>query len=375
MANEPDPPGAPPGAPPEGPDASAPVTPATAPGRATPPASAGGPSSVVYDAPRPVLRRLVFMGLTAVLFLGGSEVALRVAGVPHRDPTKEFTHNEIYWVQPPNQHLEPLTHKETGATFRVSTDANGLRAPLHAQEKADGVFRVMTLGCSTTFGWGVNDEETYPYLLEQNLNAGGHKVEVINGGQPGYSSFQGLWLWKKTLAAYKPDLVIFGYIVQDSRSVAYSDSSQAMLQGNQDFLKENFLYQFHLYMLLKNLVNEYRLEAKDKPSEGGVFRVSPEEYVDNIRAFKANADAVGAKLMLFGYPLEREGYTGTHRRILHAAADKLKVPVYDPQPDFEQYSAQETLYFPQDRGHANAAGNAKIADGVTQFLVAQQLVP
>ncbi len=324
---------------------------------------------------RPVAQRLVFTVVTLGLFLGGSEVALRVAGVPKKDPTKDFTHNEIYWVQPPNQHLEPLTHKETGDTFRVSTDANGLRAPLHPQEKSGTTFRIMTLGCSTTFGWGVNDEETYPYLLEQNLKADGHNIEVINGGQPGYTSFQGLWLWQKELAAYKPDLVIFGYIVQDSRSVAYSDSSQAVLQGNQDFLKRNILYNFHLYVLLENWINAYRMQAKDKPTEGGVFRVSPEEYVDNIRQFKANTDAIGAKLMLFGYPLEREGYTGTHRRILHAASDKLGLPLYDPQPDFETYSAQETLYFPQDRGHANAAGNAKIADGVMQFLVAQRLVP
>lgn len=327
------------------------------------------------DGGRPLVRRLVFVVVTLALFVGGSEVALRASGLPKKDGTKEFTHAQIYWVQPPNQHLEPLTHKETGGTFRVSTDANGLRAPLHPQEKPDGTFRVMTLGCSTTFGWGVNDEETYPYQLEQLLNADGHKVEVINGGQPGYTSFQGLWLWEKALAAYKPDLILYGYIVQDSRSVAYSDSSQAVLQANQDFLKENLLYNLHLYVLLRNAIDTYRIEAKDKPAEGGVYRVPPQEYVDNIKAFKANADAIGAKMMLFGYPLEREGYTGSHRRILHAAAEKLDLPIYDPQPEFEQYTAQESLYFPQDRGHANAAGNAKIAQGVTQFLVGHTLVP
>lgn len=324
---------------------------------------------------RPLVRRLAFVGFTLLLFVGGSEAALRVAGLPKKDTSKEFTHSQIYWVQPANQHLEGLSHKETGGTFRVSTDANGLRAPLHPQEKPEGAFRVMTLGCSTTFGWGVNDEETYPYQLEQMLAADGHKVEVINGGQPGYSSFQGLWLWNKTLATYRPDLVIFGYIVQDSRSVAYSDSSQAVLTSNQDFLKEHLLYQLHLYTVLKELVAAYKIEAKDKPADGGVYRVSREEYVENIRAFKANADAVGAKFMLFGYPLEREGYTGAHRRILHAAGASLDVPVYDPQPEFEEYTARETLYFPQDRGHANAAGNAKIAQGVTQFLVSHGLVP
>ncbi len=324
---------------------------------------------------RAAARRVAFMATTLVLFTAGSEVALRLAGWPKKEGTKEFTHAQSYWVQPANQHLEPYTHKETGATFRVSTDANGLRAPLHPQEKSAGTFRVMTLGCSTTFGWGVNDDETFPAQLEKDLLADGHAVEVINGGQPGFTSFQGLWLWEKVLATYKPDLVLFGYIVQDARSVAYSDASQAVLQGNQDFLKQNILYNLRLYVFLRNAIDGYRVQAKDKPGEGGVYRISPEEYVENIRAFKQKIDDVGGKMMLFGYPLEREGYTGTHRRILHAAGEKLEVPVYDPQPEFEQYTAQESLYFPQDRGHANAAGNAKIAQGVTQFLVSQRLVP
>ena len=34
----------------------------------------------------------------------------------------------------------------------------------------------------------------------------------------------------RALRRYQPDLVIFGYIVQDSRKVAYSDLSQAVLQ-------------------------------------------------------------------------------------------------------------------------------------------------
>ncbi len=323
---------------------------------------------------RPFTRRLAFVATTLFLFLGGSEIALRVAGWPKKDGTKEFTHAQIYWSQPSNQHLEPINHKETGGIFRVSTDANGLRAPLHSEQKPDGAFRVMTLGCSTTFGWGVNDEETYPYQLEQLLGAAGHKVEVINGGQPGHTSFQGLWLWTEKLAAYKPDLVIFGYIVQDSRSVAYSDSSQAVLERNQAFFKQNLLYNLRMYLFLRQAIDDYKREAKDQPGEGGVYRVSPEEYVEHLRAFLRLTDDAGAKMMLFGYPLEREGYTGTHRRILHAAAENLSLPLYDPQPEFEQFTAQETLYFPQDRGHANVAGNAKIAQGVTQFLIGHQLV-
>lgn len=146
-----------------------------------------------------------------------------------------------------------------------------------------------------------------------------------------------------------------------------------MLQGNADFLKRNLLWQLRLYQGLRSLVDDVRIEAKDQRQE--VYRVPPDEYVENIRAFHERVEDVGARLVLFGFPLEREGYTGEHRRLLHAAAEVLEAPLYDPQPQFEKLSASETLFFPQDRGHANAAGLEKIAQGMGQFLVAERLVP
>ncbi len=311
----------------------------------------------------------------AAVLLGAVELGLRLAGWPKSDGGRHYTHNEVYWSTPADLHMEPFDHKERGGTFAVSTDANGVRGPFHPTERTPGTYRVMALGCSTTFGWGVEDAETYPARLEAILTEEGHPVEVINGGQPGHSSFQGLWFWDTVLARYQPDLVIFGYIVQDARSVAYSDRSQAVLQGNAEFLKRNLLYRLKLYVLLRETIAGEQIVSKES---GEVQRVPPAEYVENIRAMKKRVDTIGARMVLFGYPLEREGYTGAHRAILHAAAedDSLgRPPVYDPQPEMESLSSQQALYFPQDRGHANAAGSEVIARGMAQFLVAHQLLP
>jgi lysophospholipase L1-like esterase len=320
-------------------------------------------------------RRWLFAALPLVLLLGGGELALRIAGWPRPTAGLEFAHNEVYWATDPSLRLEPFPHKETGDSFRVSTDANGLRAPLHSVEKPKGVFRIMTLGCSTTFGWGVDDEQTYPARLEALLRENERNVEVINGGQPGHSSFQGLWMWDRTLAAYKPDLVIFGYIVQDARKVAYSDRSQALLQHNADFLKSHLLYNSRLYMGARALIDSWRTRAKEDAGPEGHWRVPPDEYAENIRTYHRKVTESGGKFMLFGFPLEREGYTGEHRAIQHAAARVLDVPAYDPQEEIARRTASELLYFPQDRGHANPAGCEAIAQGMAQHLIANRLVP
>ena len=95
---------------------------------------------------------------------------------------------------------------------------------------------------------GCSRSETYPARLHYLTEAGYENVEVVNAGQPGYTSFQGDWLWDTLLTDYKPDVVLIGYIVQDARKAAYSDKSQAILQGDNRFLKDNFLYRSKGYL-------------------------------------------------------------------------------------------------------------------------------
>lgn len=55
--------------------------------------------------------------------------------------------------------------------FRMTTNARGFRGPVLARAKPAGALRVVAVGNSSTFGWGVNDDETYPAQLEHALRA------------------------------------------------------------------------------------------------------------------------------------------------------------------------------------------------------------
>ncbi len=304
--------------------------------------------------------------------LGALELGLRVLGWP--TVTAAFEHNSPFWTADPDQRLNPTPHREESTAFTVTTDANGLRAPLHDVARAPGKARVMTMGCSTTYGWGSPDGSSYPALLETALTPYG--VEVINAGQPGHTTFQGLWLWDGVLASYQPDVVVIGYVVQDARRAAYSDRSQAILQGDHRYLKNHVLYRSKLYLGLRSLVGGVQIRAKERTQDenSGTFRVPPADYAANLRGLVERVQGIGASPVLFGFPLERAGYTAQHRLILQAAGDELGVPVFDPQLDMEQASREQELYFARDRGHANPAGNAVIAGWVAAFLLEQGLI-
>ena len=314
----------------------------------------------------------------APLFIVGAaaELGLRSAGWPRI--TEAFEHNEPYWVSDPDLKSKAFPHKEERTSFQVSTNADGLRVPLRSRIKSEGTtLRIMALGCSTTFGWGVDDQESYPAQLQTLLTDAGYEhVEVINGGQPGYTSFQGRWLWQESLKHYDPDVVLLGYVVQDARKAAYSDKSQALLQQDHRYMKDNVLYSSRVYLALRDLIGSVQVQAKERPQggKGGIYRVPPEDYVDNLRVLAGAVQQKGALPILFGFPLEREGYTEVHRMILKAAAKELDILHLDPQDQMEIASRGAPLYFRNDRGHANAQGNARIAAWVYDFLVEQGLL-
>ena len=112
---------------------------------------------------------------------------MRVADWPQA--TAKFEHREPFWQVDPDLERR-LTHKEESTSFNVSTNSDGLRTTVQTDDKGR---KIMSMGCSTTFGWGVADKESYPEVLHSLIQEKGLSgVSVINGGQPGYTSFQGI---------------------------------------------------------------------------------------------------------------------------------------------------------------------------------------
>jgi lysophospholipase L1-like esterase len=88
-------------------------------------------------------------------------------------------------------------------------NARGFRGPDIGVPKPPGVFRIVALGGSTTYGDQIPKwEDAYPAQLQSILRGSHPSVEVINAGVPGYSSWEMLISFEFRLLDLEPDLLI-----------------------------------------------------------------------------------------------------------------------------------------------------------------------
>jgi lysophospholipase L1-like esterase len=101
--------------------------------------------------------------------------------------------------------------------FNISINFDNCRDREYTIEKLNDTIRVIALGDSFTFGWGVDLNDTWPKQLENLLNkkCEKKKFEVLNIGVPGYNTPMEIEFFKLRGIKYNPDIVILGYVGND----------------------------------------------------------------------------------------------------------------------------------------------------------------
>lgn len=100
----------------------------------------------------------------------------------------------------------------------VRTNTCAMRGVEQHVTKEPDAFRIALLGDSFAFGWGVDQGEIFASVLERILNEkaeGRRKIEVLNFGVPGYSTFQEVAVFRERALEFSPDAVLVYFIEND----------------------------------------------------------------------------------------------------------------------------------------------------------------
>ena len=98
--------------------------------------------------------------------------------------------------------------------YTVEINSYGLRDREIPIERS-GKYRILAIGDSYTYGWGVPLEETWVKRLEANVVARGLDAEVLNLGRPGTGAPQYALLAEHAVPILKPDLVLVAVLHND----------------------------------------------------------------------------------------------------------------------------------------------------------------
>ncbi len=97
----------------------------------------------------------------------------------------------------------------------VHVSSLGLRGPEVAVRPPPGSRRVLVLGDSVAFGWGLDEAESVPARLAEALRRRGVSAEVLNAGVPGYSIANEAALHREIAPALAPDAVVLAASLND----------------------------------------------------------------------------------------------------------------------------------------------------------------
>jgi hypothetical protein len=107
----------------------------------------------------------------------------------------------------------------------IHTNSFGLRSPEVAVPKPQGIFRILLLGDSFTFGMRVADDQVFARRLEDLLRRqrSSPSIEVVNAGVISYCPLLEYLQYRHHLHVLEPDLVILNFDMSDVQDhLAYS---------------------------------------------------------------------------------------------------------------------------------------------------------
>ncbi|MEO8602559.1 MAG: SGNH/GDSL hydrolase family protein [bacterium] len=214
--------------------------------------------------------------------------------------------------------------------YTVRTNPQGFRGSPFDTAKAPGVFRIVCLGDSSTFGFNVEESDSYPAVLQRLLDESHPgRFEVINLGVPGYSGRQGLELLRRQALALSPDLVTFGFGTNDRFFPApMTDDALMRFQdsptGAALYTARALLDRSYVYRLLKRMVDS----ALPRPKAGGgEKRVTLDGIAENIAEVQTLVSAQGASLLVLNHDL-----AGTDAvQGMRTGTQRAAVPLLDMQ--------------------------------------------
>jgi lysophospholipase L1-like esterase len=227
-----------------------------------------------------------------------------------------------------------------------------------------GRGRIVFLGDSLTFGWGVEQDETFAAILEKELSQD-TPTEIINFGTGNYNTTQEVNLFLEKGLAYRPDKVVVFYFINDAEPVPK---------------KSRFAWLGHLRIATFYWSRAQALLARMFPSAGfaeyygALYRDDQPGWIATRKAFldlktacERNGIALQVVLLPELHELVHYPFAEQHAQVVRFLRDN-GIAALDLAPRFADEKNPQSLWVSRDDAHPNARAHRLIASFSRDFL-------
>ena len=285
-------------------------------------------------------------------------------------------------------------------------NSQGLRDYEYTRRKEPGTFRIVGVGDSSLFGWGVPIEDSGLKVLERRLNEKfrARKFEIINFAVPGYNTAMESETFVQRCLDYAPDLVLLNFNTNDydvpdfmrrpndlatlRRSylfdLAYSAYEGVVSAGQEPPLLFDFKQ--------RTIAERQAARLDEDPALPDEFRymVGVKGVTRALERLAAAARERGIPFVVFDvkpYPgldpnYVRDELRDGQRELLERESRRLGFDFLNTYPYFVNYlkqhpatSSQPVFGVSASDNHPNALAHSINAQALFEYLVGHQLVP
>lgn len=333
-----------------------------------------------------LMKYFIFSIIPLVLLLGIGEAVLRAFDFRYSDVPlmiRSLTEGVALQHSRGNPNLRIMKNKYM---LWVSTPTWEEK---YALEKPLRTTRIVTMGCSCTQGCA-NMRTSYANYMNEILSSQfANSYEVLNFGESGYSSYQGLQQLKYVVSKFKPDIVTIFFGWNDHWFGGYPDH---LVRKKQDWEIDlvNFFEHFRIYQAYHWLIAQLKNKLK-KNAPPKIFRVPLEKYEENLKAMVDFCRDHNIKPVLITAPFEasgmwefvvfyhssslafdsQESLVKTHmayNEIVRKVGKERRVSVIDLEQAFLQLTGKKPGVYFQDGIHFSGLGCQLVAVMIAQRL-------
>ncbi|MBD3403408.1 hypothetical protein GF420_10970 [candidate division GN15 bacterium] len=282
--------------------------------------------------------------------------------------------HRLFWRFRPDQTITSEFFE--GKTYRINSD--GMRGPEITRPKMRP--RILAIGNSCTFGWGVTEDSIYIRRIETAFDG---RYEVINAAIPGYTSLQGKRFLQDELIRLEPEILLVLFAWNDHWAAA-----NGIADKNQEFPPpwlldmQNALARLESYRLYKKLLLSAVEPDPDSlyQRDSIVYRVGPDDFYQNLQEISAIGQANHMRVIFLTSPIPaletyyapgmRSPLHNFHYRyneIIRRVARDTRAELVDIALRFDRHDG---LFdnAAMDPIHFNARGHAVAAEAILELL-------